>query len=101
LISALFGKVLSAACSAVKAAEKFFAAINALILVNSEFTSLLATDGAAVGVAVGDGVGDGLVGVAGALTTGAGVDSTRSAALAAGMLINKIETNTNFFTFKF
>jgi len=92
LISALFGKVLSAACRAVNAAEKFFAAINDLILVNSVVTFLAATDGAGVGVA--------LAGVGAALTTGAGVES-RSAALTVGMLIIKIERIATFFISKF
>jgi hypothetical protein len=78
LISALFGKALSATFKALNAAEKLFAAINDLILVNSVFTFLAATDGADVGVATGVGVV--LAGVGVGLTTGAGVDSTRSAA---------------------
>ena len=98
MISALFGKVLSAACREVNAAEKFFAAINVLILVNSVVTFLAATDGARVGVATGVGVA--LAGVGVALTTGAGVES-RSAALTVGMLIIKIERIATFFISKF
>jgi hypothetical protein len=101
LISALFGKVLSAACRAVNAAEKFFTAINDLTLVNSVVTLLAATDGAGVGVGVATGVGVAFAGVGAALTTGAGVDSTRSAALTAGMLIIKIERIAIFFISKF
>ena len=93
LISALFGKALSATFKALNAAEKFFTAINDLILVNSVFTFLAATDGAGVGVV--------LAGVGVALTTGAGVDSTRSAALAAGMLVNKSDASNIFFMVKF
>jgi hypothetical protein len=100
LISALFGKALSATCRAVNAAEKFFAAINDLTLVNSVFTFLAATDGAGVGVATGVGVGVVLAGVGAALTTGAGVES-RSAALTVGMLIIKIERIATFFISKF
>jgi hypothetical protein len=98
LISALFGKALSSTCRAVNAAEKFFAAINDLTLVNSVFTFLAATDGAGVGVATGVGVA--LAGVGAALTTGAGVES-RSAALTVGMLIIKIERIATFFISKF
>jgi hypothetical protein len=101
LISALFGKALSATFKALNAAEKFFTAINDLILVNSVFTFLAATDGAGVGVATGVGVGVALAGVGVALTTGAGVDSTRSAALAAGMLVNKSDASNIFFMVKF
>jgi hypothetical protein len=99
LISALFGKALSATFKALNAAEKFFTAINDLILVNSVFTFLAATDGVGVGVATGVGVV--LAGVGVALTTGAGVDSTRSAALAAGMLVNKSDASNIFFMVKF
>jgi len=42
-----------------------------------------------------------LAGVGAALTTGAGVDSTRSAALTVGMLIIKIERIATFFISKF
>ena len=98
MISALFGKVLSAACRAVNAAEKFFASIKDLILVNSVFTFLTATVG--VGVALATGVGVVFAGVGTALTTGAGVGS-RSAALAVGMLINKRDASTTFFISEF
>ena len=70
-------------------------------MVNSVFTFLAATDGAGVGVATGVGVGVALAGVGAALTTGAGVDSTRSAALTVGMLTIKIERIATFFISKF